>query len=92
MVQAKKRGGIRDRNTYRIGSKHRLQSTHEECAIDMKFFTKFDIHPITVQACESSVSSSVFRATLDHWRELNLTAEFQDCVHRLFKYVSLPQV
>jgi hypothetical protein len=34
----------------------------------------------------------VFHATLDHWRELNLTAEFQDCVHKLFQFVSLPQV
>ena len=38
------------------------------------------------------VKSSVFRDALDHWREMNITAEFSAIVKQMNQFVTLPQV
>lgn len=37
------------------------------------------------------LKTSVFRETFDHWRELNLTAEFTEIVKKINRYSTLHQ-
>jgi len=61
-------------------------------SIDHSFVYQLSAGAYRLGQVSSEVKSSVFRETVDHWRELNLTSEFMEIIRKLVPYNTLPQV